>query len=114
MRSEETGHSAEITRGLSQMVAIVRYHKELFSNCSNRFEVAFVSSILDAALGTEDWRVLATLDKNIQFLAEADPQAFLRLMKECVDEGDSAWWHFLVKRSRPGEVNRTEVAVSAL
>lgn len=94
MRSEETGHSAEITRGLSQMVAIVRYHKELFSNCSNRFEVAFVSSILDAALGTEDWRVLATLDKNIQFLAEADPQAFLRLMKECVDEGDSAWWHF--------------------
>ena len=95
MSNEGTGYSAELTQGLSHMVAMVRYHNEAFSNCSNCFELAFVSSVLDSILKTDDWKVLATLDKNIQPLAEADPEKYLGFMEECVEADDGAWWHFL-------------------
>lgn len=97
MSNEGTGYSAELTQGLSHMVAMVRYHNEVFSNCSNCFELEFVSSVLDSVLKTDDWKVLATLDKNIQPLAEAAPEKFLDLMKKYVETDDDAWWQFLNK-----------------
>lgn len=85
-------YSSEMMEGLSQFLAIIGNRNGLFSRCDDSFETTFTREVLESVFNTNDWKGLATIGRNIQFLAESNPTGFLNEVEKCVKTENSALW----------------------
>lgn len=85
-------YSSEMMEGLSRFLAIIGNRNGLFSRCDDSFETTFTREVLESVFNTNDWKGLATIGRNIQFLAESNPTGFLNEVEKCVKTENSALW----------------------
>lgn len=71
------GCSEDARRSAASCCACLANHRELMPNCTDRDVDSFVSTVLSALFGSDDWRKLASADDVMPLLAEASPSMYL-------------------------------------
>lgn len=80
-------YSDEIREGVSETLVLVEYLKNEFENCkidASNFVILCVRKILKDS----DWRIWASLDRCLPFLAEASPSEFLNQFEEYLNKDE--------------------------
>lgn len=74
-------YSHNLIQGVAEFLAIVG-NNNFLPNCSYGTPRKLIHLVLDSVFAAQDWRVYASIQDGINFLAEADPHYFLTLFSE--------------------------------
>ncbi|MBI4560375.1 MAG: hypothetical protein HY706_22535 [Candidatus Hydrogenedentes bacterium] len=77
-------HSRHLRKGISSTLAILGNHQTLFTKCSSATVDAAVVLAVREILQGANWRLWASLDPVLPFLAEAAPDEFLDSVKRAL------------------------------
>lgn len=82
-------YSPLIRHGISRFLAIAGNFPERFSSCSSWKLTKLIDDAIKKVIGSPDWRILATMERNFQLLAEANPMCFAKSVQEATARADS-------------------------
>lgn len=74
---EEGIYSPTLVSSLYDFLAFINTMKTLFKSCSTNVINQLGRRAIDYLMETEDWRVWATMDKNLEIFAQINPNYFL-------------------------------------
>lgn len=88
-------YSDRITLGLAESLAILGNHDKKFAKCSRNKIVNEIYKFERELFKTSDWRLYATISKEIQLLGEACPDAFMDEICRLIRTKDDAFLQYL-------------------
>lgn len=96
--SKQPIYSSFLVKGLAESLAIMGNHPEYFSSYKQDKLLYMTAAIIKTIFGSDDWRVLASIQESFQFIAEANPAIFLRLLFDNIRKPESTIKEYVRKR----------------
>ena len=99
IRGKVLSHSTVLRQGLSEGLAILGCHPDLFSNCTHGKVKATVISAVDEIFGNSDWILWGSLNFLLPALAEAAPDDFLDKVDHSLNQSPCPFDQFFTQES---------------
>lgn len=94
-KDNKRSYSDRITLGLAESLAILGNHDKAFTKCSRNKILNEIYRFERELFKTSDWRLYATISKEIQLLGEACPDAFMDEICRLLRTKDGAFLQYL-------------------
>ena len=88
-------YSPSIRHSLSRFLAIAGNFPERFPSCTLWELKQLIDDVVRKVITSSDWRIIATMENNFQFLAEASPLCFAKSVQEAIILEDSGLCAYL-------------------
>ena len=88
-------YSYELLTGIAKTIAILGNNEKEFVNTSRYKIKQAIASFEHTIIGSEDWKVYATIADTYQYLAEAYPKVFLEEIEEKLKCNDAAFIEYM-------------------
>lgn len=88
-------YSPSIRHSLSRFLAIAGNFPERFPSCMLWKLKQLIDDVVRKVIVSSDWRIIATMENNFQFLAEASPLCFAKSVQEAITVEDSGLCAYL-------------------
>lgn len=88
-------YSGSIRQGLSRFFAIAGNFPERFPSCTSWKLKKLIDDMIRKVIESSDWRIIATMENDFQFLAEASPLCFAKSVQEAITAKNGGLYAYL-------------------
>ena len=81
LEGKKLKYSADLRKGLAITLALIGNYNNLLIHCSKTKRELFTQEVIQEVFKAISWQQIATLNYVFPFLAEADPDTFLKELK---------------------------------